>query len=127
MIFPKAVNNKGMGTGMVLVMNAAGAEKEFSTLFAEAVSSTLREILGETASTALIYHLEIRRDSPDATPLHGNLGRVVGTASGIVEKLISRKLAKALGLALDETQPFDFVGSVEHLRKEFTKARGSVP
>ena len=113
-----------MGTGVVLVMNAVGAEKEFSTQFAEAVSATLKEILGEAASTALIYHLEIRTGSPDATPLHGNLGRVVGTASGIIEKLISRKLAMTLGLALDETQPFDFVASVERLRKEFTKARG---
>jgi hypothetical protein len=116
-----------MSTRVVLVMNAVGAEKEFSTLFAEAVSSTLKEILGETASTALIYHLEIRIGSSDATPLHGNLGRVVETASGIIEKLISRKLAKTLGLALDETQQFDFVGSVEHLRNEFTKARGGTP
>ena len=108
---------------MVLVMNAVGAEREFSSLFAGAVSTTLNEILGEAASTALIYHLDIRSGSADETPLHSSLGRVVGTASGIVEKLIARKLAKTLGLNLDETQPFDFVGSVEHLRKEFTKAR----
>jgi hypothetical protein len=108
----------------VLVVKAAGADQEFSALLAEAVSSTLKEILGETASTALIYHLEIRSGSAEETPLHGSLGRVVGTASGIIEKLISRKLAKTIGMALDERQPFDFVASVEHLRKEFTKAKG---
>jgi hypothetical protein len=32
-----------------------------------------------------------------------------------------------VGVSIDETKPFDFVGSVDHLRKEFTKARGGTP
>jgi hypothetical protein len=116
-----------VNAGVVLVMNAVGTGGGFSTLFTEAVSSTLKEILGEAASTALIYHLDMQSGSADPTPLHASLGRVVGTASGIIEKLVARKLAKMVGMSIDETRTFDFVGSVDHLRKEFTKARGGTP
>ena len=105
-------------------MHAINKDRGFSTLFTEAISSTLGEILGETASEALIYHLEGQKGPVDAAPLHDNLRRVVGTASGIIEKLVARKLAKGLGMSLDESRAFDFVGSVEHLREEFTRERG---
>jgi hypothetical protein len=94
----------------------------FQLFFNEAVSSTLSGVLGEKASTALLYHLDFPKKSVEPNVLHDKLGIILGSGAGMIENLVVKNLATTLGTRRDESNA-DFVSSIEKLRGEFTKGR----
>ena len=95
----------------------------FDDLFTQSVSITLKEVLGENAGNALMYHIGIGMNNPirDPRTLSTNLQRVVGGGSLVLEKLVVKSLYREVGIQFDESEASSFEESIGKARSQFAK------
>ncbi len=100
-------------------------ESAASDVFGETVTETLRQVLGESPSAALIVHLGGRPGVSDAKTLSVNLRRVTGSGSVLLQGLIVKAYYKSLGLSPEVAQGVPFEAAVERAAVLHAKRKGT--
>lgn len=91
-------------------------------MFRDSVSQALKEVLGDSCSRAVIYHLG-PVDYDDAGDFHARLKAIFGTGVLSLEKVIVEKLALQMGVSVSTLRPDDIVKSVSLARTATGKRR----
>lgn len=92
----------------------------------EVVSTTLKDVLGETPAQALMFHLGDSSSLSQPEAFSRNLERLVGGGAAVVERLIAKSLFERAGIRADQNGPFDFGASVAKAKRLLAqKERGS--
>ena len=95
--------------------------KDFDELLDETVATTLGQILGNEPANALMYHMGERASTSGAKAFSVALGRVTGSVSVVVEKLIVKALYNRIGLKLEDNGGgFSFESSILRAQKFMT-------
>lgn len=95
-------------------------------LLKEIVSTTLKDVLGESPAEALIFHLGESSTLHDPRDFSKNLERVIGPGAVVIEKLIVKSLYERAGARADDNGLFDFEGSAKKAKNLLSK-RGVAP
>ena len=103
-------------------MKGVAFPEGFSELVRASLDGTLRGTLGDSATSALFYHIGAGTQPTDVEEFHVKLPRILGDqATMVVEKMITKDLFSKLGLPSSEDGPFDFLLSLNRAREAFLK------
>lgn len=97
-------------------------ENDFKKIFLTAVDESLSS-LGDSPKQAIFFHLEtsfrIRKDAipTNLTEFAKALERIFGPGASFLERLIVKRLYEKLGLELPNSESWDFLESVENVKK----------
>jgi hypothetical protein len=97
---------------------------EFARLVQESVTGTLEDILGQSGSMAVLYHLHIDKSQINTEEFHVALFRLFGQPAIVLEKMIIKRLYTQLRLSFRDNDPFDFRRSLDAARKTTRGAGG---
>jgi hypothetical protein len=95
----------------------------FDDLMNETVETTVRQILGEGAGQALLFHLGAKPSTSDGLEFSERLKRIVGKGAPVVEILILRSLYERIGMNYAEAPEKSFEQEVRRAR-EILEGRG---
>lgn len=94
---------------------------KFSEVFRDSVQSALKEVLGDSGSRAVIYHLG-PVDYDDVEDFHARLKAIFGTGTPSLERVIVDQLALLMDVPVSTLRLDDIVKSVS-LARASTKQR----
>ncbi|HUI01455.1 MAG TPA: hypothetical protein VLX56_07480 [Nitrososphaerales archaeon] len=80
----------------------------FEELFEETITSSLRDLLGESSMRAILYHLSLERFAKDPKMFDQKLREVLKAPAIIIEEVIIKDLFRRLDLMYAPTGTFDF-------------------
>ena len=85
----------------------------FEQLLEQTMRRSLRDLLGESSTSAIFYHLGLERPAMDAALFHKRLSEVLGAPASIIEELIVKDLFTGLGLVYPTKGSFDLKKCVD--------------
>ncbi len=97
---------------------------EFARLVQESVTGALGDILGQSGSMAVLYHIHLDKSQINAQDLHQALLRLFGQPALVIEKMIVKRLYGQLDLVPSDDRSFDFRRSLDSARKFMSKKGG---
>jgi hypothetical protein len=97
----------------------------FDDLMNETVETTVRQILGEGAGQALMFHLGAKPSTSDGLDFSRSLRRIVGKGAPVVETLILRSLYERIGMRYSEDLENSFEQQVRRARENFGERSGA--
>ncbi len=100
-------------------------ELKFSEEYHRCVFDGLKNTLGESGMSAVLFDIESRRCIEDARILHDKLYGIFGDGALLIEKVIVKELCRRLHVSYEEPKDFDFARSVDRIRDLFKTGRQS--
>jgi hypothetical protein len=103
-------------------MNAVTTDRSgFEELFAETITSSIRDLLGESSMQAILYHLSLERLGRDPQVFDQKLRGLLNDPAAIIEEMIVKDLFKRLDLLYAPSGPFDFQKYVRSAKEVYTQ------
>ncbi len=93
-------------------------------LVQDSVTGALADILGQSGSMAVLYHIHMEKSQINAEDLHQALVRLFGQPALVIEKMVVKRLFAQLGLIPSDDRSFDFRRSLDSARKFMSKTGG---
>ncbi|MDA4116204.1 MAG: hypothetical protein OK442_06585 [Thaumarchaeota archaeon] len=88
----------------VVVPNKSG----FEELFEETITSSIRDLLGESSMRAILYHLSLDRLAKDPKVLDQKMRELLQAPAVLIEEVIIKDLFKRIDLLYAPTGTFNF-------------------
>jgi hypothetical protein len=103
-------------------------EMEAGSFFKETIDGALRDLLGEDARKATLFHLQVANYEAHPREFHVHLDGMFKLGAPVIEKTIIRDVYKRLNLRFDDGEAsFDYEKSMRHAFKvasERSESRG---
>jgi hypothetical protein len=80
----------------------------FEELLEETITTSIRDLLGESSMKAILYHLSLDRFAKDPKVFDQKLREVLQAPASIIEEVIIKDLFKRLDLLFAPMGTFDF-------------------
>jgi len=106
-------------------------QNNFKEILLAAVEESLSS-LGDSPKQAILFHLqdtfniEMERIPENITEFAKALEKIFGPGAFYLEKLILKHLHEKLGLTFDNSGNWDFLESVDHVKKNLRSGKGYV-
>ncbi len=90
---------------------------EFHDVLHDSIREGMRNVLGETGMSAVLFHLKLGQDTWRPNEFNDNLRAMFKDGAVVLEKIIVKELFQRCGLIYQSTEDFDFQKSVDLARE----------
>jgi hypothetical protein len=87
----------------------------------ECIVDGLENVLGESCTRAIVFHIELGDYIDDPSEFHRNLYALLGLGALVLEKVIVEELFRRLDIPYEQRGNFDFSEYVNEARELFLK------
>ena len=96
-------------------------ESKFFQVLHECIFDVLGNVLGESGTRVIAFHIELGHYIDDPSELHRNLYALLGNGAIVLEKIIVKKLFRRLDIPYEKRGNFDFARYANEARELFLK------
>ncbi len=89
-------------------ISPSAPERDFDDLVYDSIVTALKHILGDSGSTATIYHLKLKKDKFYPDLFHENLTGIFHAGAESIEKVILTELFRSLNSESKIREGYDF-------------------
>jgi len=105
---------------------AQQVSSEAGSLIRQSIDGSMRDILGEEARKATMFHLKVPDYERHPGEFHVHIGAIFMQGASVIEKVIVRDVYDKLDLRFDEDGKIDYVNSMTLALKEASKRQAEM-
>ncbi len=109
----------GLSEANVEASRLKTAEESYDLIVRTSIADGLRNLLGESAATATLYHLQFHSTIGSPKLLSEKLHSLFRDGAEIIERIIVKELFQNLALSYEDSSHFDFNSCLTRAKKMF--------
>ncbi len=109
----------GLSEAHVEASRLKTAEENYDLIVRTSIADGLRNLLGESAATATLYHLQFPSSTESPKVLSEKLRSLFRDGAEIIERIIVKELFQNLALSYEDSSHFDFNSYLTHAKKMY--------
>ncbi len=95
------------------------AEEKYELIVRTSIADSLRNLLGESAATATLYHLQFPSSTDSPKVFSEKLRSLFKGGAEIIERIIVKELLQNLAISYEDSSNFDFSLCLTQAKKMF--------
>jgi hypothetical protein len=100
--------------------------EQVGSVLKETIDGSMRDLLGEEARKAVVFHLQVPDYERHPKEFHVHLGGIFKLGAPVIEKMIVRDVYKQFNLSFDEDRSFDYEQSMHLAVKAASKRQAEL-